>query len=204
MMHRLLNFVLLLAVVAVAHSTVSAQQRKPSEHSDIASRIWVGGSINNNLRFGGGAFSFGLTPMGGYVVVPNVSIGRFLRMDYYYERTQIGQATFVRYASLDLGPGIFARADVFKQFFVQVEYEHAFLKRALYDNNMFPRVDNNNKVLKETIEQNYVYVGAGYSGGETVQYGISLHYNVLDDFFSLRFPWDYRITIKVPLNTRSR
>jgi hypothetical protein len=195
---------LILAILGMVVTSTSAQQRKSSSRADIGSRIWVGGSINNNLRFGGGTFSFGLTPMAGYTIVPNVSVGPFLRMEYYYERNPIGQSSFVRYSSLDLGPGIFARADVFRQFFAQVEFEHAYLKRAVYDNTGFPVIDANGKVMKETIEQNYVYIGAGYSGGETVQYGISLHYNILDDFFSLRFPWDYRITIKVPLNTGSR
>jgi len=205
MINRKLKFLVLLAIVATTVSPVSGQQRKTTKKTEIPGRVWVGGSLNNNLRFGGGSFSFGLTPMVGYQFVKDFSVGAFLRADYYYERTQVGISSFVRYSSLDLGPGIFVRADILRQFFAQLEYEHGFLQRARYDQSGYPIVGSDGKVERETISQNFVYLGAGYSGGGSgVQYGISLHYNILDDAFSLRFPWDYRLTIRVPLNTGSK
>ena len=182
----------------------AAAQRQSRPQVPETGPFWVGGSFANSLRFGGGTFSFGLTPMAGYVFAPNFSVGPFVRLDYYYERFLIGPGRYARFSSLDIGPGIFARADILKMFFAQIEYEHGFLQRAERDafGNIF--IDNDGKVIKETIEQDYVYLGAGYASGGRVQVGISIHYNILDDALSERFPWDYRFSVRVPLNSNKR
>lgn len=192
-----------LLALAFTVSDIHAQSRGDRDRDSDGRPVWVGGVISNNLRFGGGTFSFGVTPMAGYEIVPKISVGPFIRMDYYYERIPVSANSYVRYSTLDVGPGIFARADIFRQVFVQVEYERGYLKRETYD-SFGNLIIVNGKVQKETVEQNFVYLGAGYTSGTSIQYGISLHYNVLDDAFSPRFPWDYRINLRVPLNGRSR
>jgi hypothetical protein len=181
-------------------TTVQAQTKKKKKKEDLefAEKVWLGGTINNNLQFGGGYFAFGLTPMAGYDIIPKVSIGPMLRMDYHYERLNFTRP-YLRFEALDFGPGVFARVDVYRSFFAQVEYEHAFVQLPRRDNAGNIIFDNDRKALKETETQHYVYVGAGYATGDNVRYGISIHYNVLDDFNYIRIPWDYRISIRVQL-----
>lgn len=204
MANALKSVILALIIVCGIAESGEAQRRTDRDDKFDDGRFWVGGVISNNLRFGGGTFTFGVSPMAGYEIVPNVSIGPFVRFDYYYERFLYTQTMYIRYSSLDIGPGIFARADLFRQFFVQAEYENGNLQRARYDNNGNPVIGSDGKVEKETLQQNFVYLGAGYTSGGSVQYGISLHYNVLDDAFSLRFPWDYRINLRFQLNSGKR
>ena len=203
-MRQLRRFLVLLAVTAVMVPAAYPQSRsKKQNESDFLSRTWVGGTINNNLRFGGGTFSFGMTPMAGYEFVPHVSIGPFVRLEYYYERLNYSPP-YIKFESLDVGPGIFARVQVFRQYFAQIEYEHAFIQRPQTDSAGNPLFGNDLKVLKETIPQDYVYLGAGYLSGSNALFGISIHYNILDDFYSVRIPWDYRINIVVPLSSGGR
>lgn len=192
------ELLILIGLIVPVAIPLHAQTKKKKENIEFIDKLWVGGAINNNLRFGGGYFAFGLTPMVGYELVPNLSIGPFVRMDYHYERLSVSRP-YYRYESLDIGPGIFTRLDVFQRFFGQIEYEHAFVQVPVTDfagNILF---DSDLKALKETEVQNYVYIGVGYSTGENVRYSISLHYNVLDDVQYVRIPWDYRIMLRVQL-----
>lgn len=186
----------LLSLATPAHA--QTKKKKKKEDLEFAEKVWVGGTINNNLQFGGGSFAFGLTPMAGYEIIPKVSIGPLLRMDYHYQRLNFTRP-YLRFEALDFGPGVFTRVDVYRQFFAQVEYEHAFVQVPQFDNAGNYIFDNKRKALKETETQHYVYVGAGYASGDKVRYGISIHYNVLDDFNYVRIPWDYRISIRVQL-----
>ncbi len=177
---------------------VQAQTKKKKVEEKFADKLWVGGSLSSGLQFGNRTFAFGLTPMAGYEIVPNVSFGPFVRLDYYYQRLTVSPP-HIKFESLDVGPGIFARVDILQQYFAQLEYEHAYLQRPLYDAAGNPLIGLDNKVLKETVPENYVYIGAGYSAGSSVRYGVSIHYNILNDSNSIRIPWDYRIGIRVPL-----
>lgn len=195
------NPLFLLGVCICLSFQVSAQTRSGSSSKTpdkFTDNIWVGGAINNNLRFGGGTFGFGLAPMLGYELVPHFSAGPFVRMEYFYQRIGFS-APFNKFESFDIGPGIFARVDILQQYFAQIEYERAFLQRPIYDNAGNVIIGPSNKVLKETIPQNYVYLGAGYSAGARVRYGVSIHYNILDAVDTVRFPWDFRMGIRVDL-----
>ena len=195
---------MILVVFVLMTGSIATAQRQTRPQIPETGPFWVGGSFANSLRFGGGTFGFGLTPMAGYVFAPNFSVGPFVRLDYYYERFLIGPGRYARFSSFNTGPGIFARADIARMFFAQIEYEHAFLQRAEQDafGNIF--IDNNGKVVKESLQQDFVYIGAGYSSGGYVQVGISIHYNILDDALSERFPWDYRFSVRVPINSTKK
>ncbi|MDX1477483.1 MAG: hypothetical protein R3301_07225 [Saprospiraceae bacterium] len=186
----------LLAMVALLSTLAEGQSRRSDrDQPTFGERVWFGVDVND-LRFGGGTFTFGLTPMAAVEVANNVSLGLMLKADYYYEKYRF---TFprIKFESIDFGPGVFARFDILDQFFAQIEYEYAFLERAQTDNAGLPIIDQTrNVVLTERIEQSYVYVGAGYSSGSNVKYTISIHYNILDDFDSVKFPWDYRFGIR--------
>lgn len=187
-----------LCLVFIATVPIEAQTKKKKEESNVLDRFWVGGAFGTGLQFGSRTFAFGLTPTVGYEFLPSVSIGPFVRLDYYYQRLT-SVPPHIKFESLDVGPGIFARVDILQQYFAQIEYERAFLQRPLTDAAGNPLIGQDNKVLKETVPQNYVYIGAGYMSGNNVKFGVSIHYNVLNDSFSIRIPWDYRVSVRIPL-----
>ncbi|MDX1408694.1 MAG: hypothetical protein R3330_11190 [Saprospiraceae bacterium] len=192
----MLRGVLSVLLLSVIISMADAQSRRPQRDApEFGERIWFGVDVND-LRFGNGTFTFGLTPMAAIEVAENVSLGLMLKADYYYEKYRF-TVPRIKFESIDFGPGVFARFDVLNQFLAHIEYEYAYLERAQTDNAGLPIIDQvNNVVLTERIEQSYVYVGAGYSSGSNVQYTISIHYNILDDFDYVRFPWDYRFGVR--------
>jgi hypothetical protein len=185
-------------LVSIPCASTYGQRKQKTDEKEFLDKLWVGGNFSTGLRFGGGSFAFGITPMVGYELVPNFSIGPFARIDYFYQRLTV-VPPHIKFESLDIGPGIFARLDVFRQYFAQIEYERAFLQRPLTDSAGNPLIGADDKVLKETVPQNYVYLGAGYSSGSKVRYGLSIHYNILEDAQSVRFPWDYRVGIRIQL-----
>jgi hypothetical protein len=48
-------------------------------------------------------------------------------------------------------------------------------------------------VIKDKIQENFVYVGIGATTGYPFSTFVSLHYNVLDDIYSSSLPFAYRI-----------
>lgn len=183
---------LLLCTILILASQAYAQRGHGDGGSDrsFAERVWFGVNLND-LSFGNRTFSFGLTPMAAVEVSDVVSLGLMFKASYYYENL-VRQPPKIKFEAFDYGPGVFARFNVFNQYFAQIEYERAFLQRPQYDGGGIPIIVNN-EVLKNNIEQSYVYIGAGIAQGSgRVKYTLSVHYNILDDFDYERIPWDVR------------
>jgi hypothetical protein len=201
----ILLFTLIFFAVAVSHAQyrgkpkprseknkAEKQKAEKSERSktsdgNIADRIWYGLNIGN-LSFTNYSYNIGLTPMAGFKLTPELSAGLMLKFDYYFYRRRPDP----KFSTVDLGPTIFARYKIFDQFFLQAEFERAFFQRLetdVFDNPIIIQ----NKYQTETFEQSYMYIGAGYSSGDRFKFKLSLHYNVLDDYDSVRVPLDYRI-----------
>lgn len=189
--------IITLILVTVGTLADAQSRRRPSEGPEFGDKVWFGVNLND-LRFGNNTFSFGLTPMAAVEVAPDFSLGAMLKFDYYFEKYRFFSGGGIKFESLDFGPAVFARADILEQFFAQVEYERANLERPQVDNAGNWIVDQStNKVLTQRYQQNYVYVGAGYQSGRgNLKTTISIHYNILDDFDSVRFPWDYRVGVR--------
>jgi hypothetical protein len=182
----------LILIVALTLSAQAFAQRGQSDRQSgrsFAERVWFGVNLND-LSFGNRTFSFGLTPMAAVDLSEVVSMGIMFKASYYYENL-VRQPPKIKFEAFDFGPGIFTRFRVMDQFFAQIEYERAFLDRPQYDSGGFPIIENN-EVLTESLEQNYVYVGGGLSQGGRVRYTLSVHYNILDDIEYVRIPWDVR------------
>lgn len=192
------RLIILCCILCVSTSVFSQNyaRKKKKKKTSFSERMWIGGNLNN-LRFGSNVFSIGLTPMAGVMMTENLSIGLFVKVDYYYENITLTPPK-IKFETVDVGPGIFARLGFLRTMFGQVEYESAFLQRPVFDIGGFPVIEGN-QVVKETIRQNYVYLGLGYESGEQVKFVVSIHYNVLDDIESIRFPWDYRFGVRYNL-----
>jgi hypothetical protein len=183
----------------MAFTTLSFGQSVRSDKEDKEpSRIGYGINIGN-IRFYNRTFEFGLAPNVAYRVSESFAVGFMLKADYYYAKYPAFDA---RFSAFDFGPTVFARVkplwswDGATQFlqglFLQAEYERAFIKREELDQSGFPVIEDG-KIQKVTVQQDYLYLGIGASSGYPFSTFFSLHYNILDDAQSLRFPFSYRI-----------
>jgi len=171
--------------------TRTERTKRPDQSSEFLDRLWVGGNLAD-LAFFNNTFVFGLTPVAAYEINDFLMVGPFVRMAYRYERYDIGNNERISYSTFDVGPGIFVRGQIFREVFLQFDYESAFLEQA----QVPLAIDGEGKILTENMQQNYVYLGLGYSSGsDRSKFTFSVHYNVLDDIEYVRIPWDVRIGV---------
>ncbi|MEM6318556.1 MAG: hypothetical protein AAF960_12870 [Bacteroidota bacterium] len=143
-------------------------------------RFWYGGGVG--LNFGSGfntsQFNFSLSPMVGYKLTPEFSIGP--RIELAYSHIRVGGGNNVeRFNFVDYGIGAFTRYKLFTQFFAHAEYQIESRSIA-FTNGETDRVSFNN-----------FFFGGGYTSGGQIGYEISVLWNFLEDTADL--PLDYRI-----------
>ncbi len=198
-MKALLQFLLAFMVLISTTMTGFSQSVRTEEDDKEPSRVGYGLNIGN-IRFYNRAFEFGLAPNVAYRLSESLSVGFMLKVDYFFQKYPIENAKF---SAFDFGPTVFARmkplwswedATPFLQgIFIQAEYEHAFLTRPFVYPDGSPVIGSDGKVEKGKVEEDFVYLGLGLSNGYPFSTFVSIHYNVLDDSQSLRFPFSYRI-----------
>lgn len=143
-------------------------------------RFWygAGGGLNFGSFNGSNLFIVSLSPMVGYKLTPEFSIGPRAELSYIHSRANNrGAVTKENY--FDYGIGVFTRYKVFKQFFAHAEYQIENARSRTIG------VDD-----RET--RNNFFFGGGYSSGGQVGYEISILWNFLDDD-TIDIPIDYRI-----------
>ena len=144
-------------------------------------RFWYGGGLG--LGFSGGTFSnqfnLSVSPMVGYKITPEFSVGPRGELSYTHFRTNDGRGGVEKYNFFNYGIGAFSRYKLFQQFFIHAEYQIES-RQLLQGVNKIRRSRNN------------FYVGAGYTSGGLVGYEISLLWNLLEED-TIDLPIDYRI-----------
>lgn len=196
---------LLLCMLFVGISTADAQygkKKKKKKKSDdqeyfdesggFKHKLWYGGGFN--LGFSGGntqsVFNFGISPMVGYKITEQLSIGPRAVLDYStYKISQFGEV--FRANTLSYGGGVFARGKIFQSLFLHTEFE--LLNEPFFvgdPNGNFFLVDNDNKLITVRETSNNFYIGGGYysGGGGGLGYEIVLLYNLLEPEDSLNLP----------------
>ena len=141
-----------------------------------AHRFWYGGGVG--LGFSGGnvqsQFNFSVSPMVGYKVTPEFSIGP--RVELTYSHIRVGSGNNVdKFNFFDYGIGAFSRYKLFTQFFAHAEYQ--IESRKFTDGTRDSR--------------NNFFLGGGYTSGGQIGYEVSILWNFLEDTADL--PLDYRI-----------
>lgn len=187
-MKRVLTLILLIAFILPAYGQYRRKSKKSK--TPFVENVWIGANLTD-FRFSNRTFSMGVTPMAAYAVSDNVSLGAMIKMTYRYENIAATPPK-IKFETFDVGPGLFARFDFLRQFFAQIEWEYAFEQRPVVDPISGYYIVENNKVVKERAQTNYAYIGAGYCSGADVKFCVSIHYNLLDDIYSIRPLWDYR------------
>lgn len=139
-------------------------------------RFWYGGGVG--LNFGSGfnssQFNFSLSPMLGYKITPEFSIGPRAELSYLHIRQGSGNNVLKR-NFFDYGIGVFSRYKLFTQFFAHAEYQ----------------VESQSTFEGDRVSSNNFFLGGGYTSGGQIGYEVSILWNFLEDTANL--PLDYRI-----------
>lgn len=146
-----------------------------------AFRFWYGGGLG--LGFSGGTFSsqfdISISPMVGYKITPEFSIGPRIELSYTHYRLEDFNGGVDKFNFFNYGVGIFSRYKFFEQVFGHVEYQiesREFILGGVQQRSSF---DN-------------FYLGAGYTSGGQIAYEISLLWNLLDEE-TVDLPLDFRL-----------
>ncbi|MCB9265170.1 MAG: hypothetical protein H6558_09115 [Lewinellaceae bacterium] len=163
------------------------------ESGGFAHRLWYGGGFS--LGFSGNnfesIFQIGLSPMVGYKITEEFSVGPRANLSYFLYRGETFTPAGVQGANLfEYGLGAFARYKVFRSIFVHLEYG--------FDNEA--RIFGYDEIARDWITdrrvRNNAFVGGGYNDGNGVWgYEIYLLYNVLQEDNTLALPLDFRFGI---------
>ena len=142
------------------------------ESGGFGHKLWYGGGFNLNFSSNNfvSTFQIGVSPMVGYKITPEFSIGPRTAITYINLRVNDGGQVLTS-NPLTWSAGAFARYKVFQNFFGHAEFEY---QNAVVGYNLLP---NDLEPVRQT--QNNYFLGAGYnSGSGIVGYEIYLLYNV--------------------------
>jgi len=202
-------FCLTLSHDAAAQGRKKKKKKKTStvdkyfdESGSFSQRLWYGGSFN--LGFSGNnqisIFNIGVSPMVGYKIIDNFSVGPRVSLQYTYVKGLASNLLVHRADLLSYSAGLFARYKIFPSIFAHVEYEYENDEVVFVETNGLLAWDNTRQEIvtgRETRDN--VFIGAGYNSGVgDFGYEILLLYNVLtpanaiDLPFSIRFGFTYR------------
>lgn len=170
----LLAIFLTLGVISLhAQATIGTNVPK-RETSSLMEQLWFGGSFV--LGFSGGNnssfFQLGVSPMVGYKVFEQFSIGPRAALTYNHFRARVGNGSTDSANPFSYAIGAFARYKIIPSIFGHVEYElanEALVQRGFDELEVVRRQRNN------------VYIGGGYTssqGAGTTGFEMLLLYNV--------------------------
>jgi hypothetical protein len=180
----LLIGILLLTQLAFAQRVRTREEESKSKEKEPArSKIWYGGGLQLgfNSYFGSNVFAFGISPMVGYKIIEQISVGPRVETTY----TSVKQAGFKAVSLFDVDAGVFIRFKVFRGLFLQGELSNEWYQQAI--------TGSNEKVRSQRFNQR---LGAGWNfgngqgGGSEV--GVFYNFAVANDVNSFENPLGYR------------
>ena len=192
--------ILALILLFLGSSSMNAQTRrttKPKEKTQksdkyfdesggFAHKLWYGGGFT--LGFQGGTnsslFSIGLTPMIGYKITPNFSVGP--RVGFVYNSYNLEGYTGASWT--DYSAGVFGRYKFLQTFFLQAEYQYANQVITFGED----RSTNPFTIVPIRSSRDNTFIGAGYNSGGLFGYEIAILYNVNVPAGSFQSPLDIR------------
>lgn len=177
--------VLLLLFIAGLSLDAQAQRRdNRRSNSEFADRLWYGGGVNIGFSSTGfeSIFQLGVSPMVGYKIYEEFSLGPRIALLYSHYRADFGGG--VQTANpVSWATGLFARHKLFRSIFAHVEYE--FENAAVFDT-----FAGDLEVLRR--ERSNFYIGGGYNSGGEWGYEILVLYNTLQPNNDLNPPFSFR------------
>lgn len=163
------------------------------ESGGFAHRLWYGGGFT--LGFSGNSvssiFQLGISPMVGYKITNEFSVGPRATLLYLLYRAETFTADGVQSTNLfNYGFGAFTRFKITRSIFAHLEYGFDNEVETInYDPNTRDWVANRQL-------QNNAFLGGGFNDGNGVWgYEIYLLYNVLQEDNTLDLPFDFRFGV---------
>lgn len=180
------------------NASLDAQIRlqDPEESTQsFSDRMWYGGNIN--LGFQGSntynVFFFGVSPMAGYKITEDFSVGPRFEIFYTYYKAFVWRNNDHYTAHpISFSGGIFARHKFLNQFFGHVEYNKEKTTYPVRDITGSFFVENGKLATRSSYFDN-LYIGLGYTSGGRFGSEISILYNVIQDSQTLDIPISIRI-----------
>ena len=193
-MKSFIRFTLVICLLVGLLSPALAQRRAKKKPAKFTDHLWYGGGFN--LGFSGNTFNLGVSPMVGYKLTPEFSLGVRVPFEYSYAKLINTQGNGVNFNGIDFGVGAFTRYKIFRGIFAHAEYNNLWLEEPLRQgNNFLIDPENPDALLTENITRNEANVGLGYSSGNIWGYEISVLYDVLIPENSIQNPWSIRVGV---------
>lgn len=167
------------------------QQQQFSGFTDFKSHLWYGGGVN--LGFGSfngsSSFGFGLSPMVGYKIIEQISVGPRVNVNF----TSFKQQGFQVLNLFNTEVGTFIRGRVFRGLFIQGELANEWVQEPA------DYLSGPNTIAKYKYQRFNQYLGGGYNfgggtGGFGSEIGVFYNFGIADDLFAFQSPWDYRFS----------
>lgn len=174
---------LLLAQASFGQRVIDKDEKPEKAPSPLKSKLWYGGGIQLGFSsyYGGNVFGFGLSPMVGYKIIEQVSIGPRVEVTY----TSVKQPGFKAISLFDVDAGIFIRAKVFRGFFLQGELSNGWMQQ--------PTGYGTEKITTTRFNQRLGAgwnFGSGQGGGSEI--GIFYNFAIANDINAYENPLGYR------------
>jgi|AntRauTorckE5430_2_1112549.scaffolds.fasta_scaffold09306_2 hypothetical protein len=193
-MRKILQFILpVFMLLAMTQNTVFAQRSDTDRYFDesqgFTHRLWYGGGVILNFLSTNGesAFTIGFSPLIGYKITENFSVGPRFSLIYTNYRLQTGFDQVTSTNLFDYGIGAFSRYKLFRSFFIHLEYG-ADNQELVNGYDSF-----NDELITSRAVRSNAFVGAGYNDGNGVWgYDIYLLYNTLAPENNVRLPIEFR------------
>ena len=169
------------------------------ESGNFLAKVWYGAGVNLNFSSGFttqgnsiSTFIFGLSPMAGYKISEQLSIGP--RFEFSYQGSRIQEAPGsdrdVKFNSVNLGIGAFARFKINQTYFLHAEYQ------SLNEEIATGVVDFQAGKFETTRRWTANYFGGvGYTSGGLVAFEAYILWNFAEEFSSDNIPIDYRLGV---------
>ena len=207
-MKKALQFLLLFSILmmGITHDA-DAQRKKKKRKGDVdeyfddkgsfAQRLWFGADIS--LRFQqtslggapGNVFFGGFSPMAGFKITNEFSVGPRIEFNYQGARYNIGGSEDLKYNSTNLGLGIFTRYKFLETFFVHLEYQRLGEEEPVVQNNQL--VVENNALVTQRFWDDHTFVGGGYNSSfGAVGFQVTILWDTSQAFDSNNIPIVYR------------
>lgn len=208
MSKRLIFPLFLFLAMVFATSPAFAQKSKSKRSSGLteylddkgnfASHLWYGGNFNLGLSGNSyyNLFNAGISPMVGYKILPSLSVGPRVSLQYTYIKGLGTDGNVHKVQPVSYSIGAFARFKFLRSLFIHAEYE--------YENAEFPYFSgpflfydlSQAKIATERIGRDNVYIGAGFnSSANAWGYELLLLYNATAGDNSLTLPFLIRFGI---------
>lgn len=177
------KIILVLSLLVLGLQTMSAQK---SEKSSFKDKTWYGAHMA--LGFGASstqsAFTLGIAPMMGYRIMGPISIGPRANILYRHLRFLDFSGNLIQKINIvDKGVGVFLRAEVYRQYFAQVEL--------MYESTV-NQIANNGDQIKVNGANAYIGIGTNIGGRNPsielmLTYDLNLQATLKSDLINFRF-----------------